>query len=85
MNCDNCTKRANEGLYECEHCRNDVCQTCIVNTEFILCVKCNKDYIEGIIKKEDMNSWLTKCDNCGNLWDGNAQCNCWEYNFDENE
>ena len=25
------------------------------------------------------------CHNCGNIWDGNAQCNCWEWiDFDEN-
>ena len=27
---------------------------------------------------------LVSCDNCGNIWDGNAQCNCWEWqDFDE--
>jgi hypothetical protein len=22
---------------------------------------------------------LTQCENCGNIWDGNAQCNCWTF------
>jgi len=27
---------------------------------------------------------LTKCENCGNIWDGYAQCNCWQWNdYDE--
>jgi hypothetical protein len=24
--------------------------------------------------------WLEQCDNCGNIWDGNAQCNCFQWN-----
>ena len=30
---------------------------------------------------------LMKCDNCGNIWDGNAQCRCWidTYYIDEEE
>ena len=23
---------------------------------------------------------MQQCDACGNIWDGNAQCNCWQYN-----
>lgn len=23
------------------------------------------------------NGTLVQCENCGNIWDGNAQCNCW--------
>jgi hypothetical protein len=27
---------------------------------------------------------LVRCDDCGNIWDGNAQCNCWQWqDFDE--
>jgi len=22
-----------------------------------------------------------QCDNCGNVWDGNAQCNCWQWMY----
>jgi hypothetical protein len=25
--------------------------------------------------------WLEQCENCGNIWDGYAQCNCWQMNF----
>lgn len=30
--------------------------------------------------------WLEQCDNCGNIWDGYAQCNCWQWdhNWAEN-
>jgi len=24
---------------------------------------------------------LIVCNNCGNIWDGNAQCNCWQWNY----
>lgn len=28
--------------------------------------------------------YLEVCHNCGNVWDGHAQCNCWQWdNFDE--
>jgi hypothetical protein len=23
---------------------------------------------------------LVSCENCGNIWDGHAQCNCWQWN-----
>lgn len=43
-------------------------------------------------KKEKMTQietengeWLEQCDNCGNIWDGNAQCNCWQMNWQEEE
>ena len=29
--------------------------------------------------------WLEQCDNCGNIWDGNAQCPCWQINQEEEE
>ena len=24
---------------------------------------------------------LVECEKCGNIWDGNAQCNCYKYNY----
>ena len=30
----------------------------------------------------DVHSFVT-CEYCGNEWDGNAQCNCWESMLDE--
>ena len=24
---------------------------------------------------------MQECDDCGNVWDGNAQCNCWQSNW----
>ena len=29
--------------------------------------------------------WLEQCDNCGNIWDVNAQCPCWQINHEEEE
>ena len=29
--------------------------------------------------------WLEQCDNCGNIWDGNAQCPCWQINHEEED
>ena len=28
---------------------------------------------------------MMECDNCGNIWDGYAQCNCWQWNEAEAE
>ena len=29
--------------------------------------------------------WMEQCGNCGNIWDGDAQCNCWQMNWPEEE
>jgi len=29
--------------------------------------------------------WMEQCDNCGNIWDGYAQCNCWQMNWYDEE
>jgi hypothetical protein len=26
---------------------------------------------------------MEQCENCGNIWDGNAQCNCWQWGGQE--
>jgi hypothetical protein len=85
MICDNCGKNSKCGLYECESCRKNVCEKCSYDKDFVLCGKCDEEYSKGILKKEDMNSWLVTCGNCGNQWDGNAQCNCWDFNLDNLE
>ena len=28
---------------------------------------------------------MEQCANCGNIWDGYAQCNCWQINHYEDE
>ena len=45
-----------------------------------LCYPCeeenmHEEYIEHLIEI----GHLTQCENCGNIWDGNAQCNCWTF------
>lgn len=32
-----------------------------------------------LFNKEEIPEDLFECDNCGNVWDGNAQCNCYLY------
>ena len=52
-----------------------------------ICCPCEEDiindeYVEHLI---DIGH-LTRCENCGNIWDGNAQCNCWTFeDIDEHE
>ena len=29
----------------------------------------------------DDDKYLIKCDNCGNIWDGYAQCNCYQLEY----
>ena len=65
-------------LYECSCCRSRICEKCLVNGEYLLCQSCHSN---DNLTHEDMYTWLMKCEICGNLWDGNAQCNCWEYDF----
>ena len=36
-------------------------------------------------EEEYMEIPLVKCGNCGNMWDGAAQCNCWGLDFYEEE
>lgn len=28
---------------------------------------------------------MMECDNCGNIWDGYAQCNCWQMDYYESD
>ena len=28
---------------------------------------------------------LEQCENCGNIWDGYAQCNCWQMDYAADE
>ena len=40
--------------------------------------------IEDTYTEEYFNDFV-KCNNCGNIWDGCAQCNCWGIPFDNDE
>ena len=31
-----------------------------------------------MVQIEVNGEWLEQCENCGNIWDGYAQCNCWQ-------
>lgn len=75
--CNECHNNDNV-LYECCCCRSNVCSKCCVNNDYLLCKSCSST---EDLTDEDMYTWLIKCDKCGNMWDGNAQCNCWIYDF----
>lgn len=81
MYCDDCHDIASNGLYECSCCRSNICNQCYVNNKYLLCKSCDENFRKGEICDKDIHSWLITCEKCGNEWDGNAQCNCWEYEF----
>lgn len=81
MHCNNCNKYASNGIYECSCCRSNICDCCCVDDKYLLCNICDKKYRKGEICDKDIHSWLITCEKCGNMWDGHAQCNCWEYDF----
>lgn len=81
MKCKEC-KKGNKRLYECSYCRNHVCEECCKNNEDVKCKTCEDKYNKGYLKETDKYLWLVTCEKCGNKWDGNAQCNCWEFEFD---
>ena len=43
------------------------------------CLRGNK-FIDTIIE-DPIPKGLIRCDNCGNIWDGNAQCTCLLYDY----
>jgi hypothetical protein len=79
--CEDCNKYDSNGLYECSYCRSNICEYCYVDEKYLLCKSCNEKFRKKEINEKDMYSWLITCEKCGNMWDGNAQCNCWEYDF----
>jgi hypothetical protein len=81
MNCDDCKKYDSKSLYECSCCRINICNKCYVDDKYLLCNSCDEKFRIGEICDEDIESWLVTCENCGKKWDGNAQCNCWEYDL----
>ena len=59
----------NENEYQCSYCGIHF----LDENDPIFCHNVNCLYnVMGI-------DGLVKCLNCGNVWDGYAQCNCWEY------
>ena len=84
-----CVKCSANGLYSCENCNSDICKSCCVDDEFILCPDCNTLFENKELTSDDIcslsmsMSMSIKCENCGNCWDGNAQCQCWDLYYDE--
>ena len=51
-------------------------------------IKDTNDIQEQIQSLDDYNNNtqdLITCGNCSNVWDGYAQCNCWQLNYEEQE
>ena len=61
-------KTDNENEYHCLSC----CINFIEPNEPIFCP--NKNCINNVMGIDG----LVKCTNCGNVWDGFAQCTCWQ-------
>jgi hypothetical protein len=43
------------------------------------CLMEHEDNLTHIINQLEIGE-LVSCENCGNIWDGHAQCNCWQWN-----
>jgi hypothetical protein len=72
---DNFHKTENKNEYHCSSC----CTNFSKQHEPNFCP--NKNCINNVIGIDG----LVKCENCGNIWDGFAQCNCWQYEEEEEE
>jgi hypothetical protein len=72
------------------HINKPVCESC-VKTNCLDLKSPNDDFAAGADDAENYGSAaylqkynLIKCEKCGNIWDGYAQCNCWQWNdYDE--
>ena len=75
--CHICVK--NTSQQNCKQCDKPMCLDiiCIDLQDNNLCSKCYHKNSEIQLKEQLENGSLVQCDNCGNIWDGNAQCNCW--------
>lgn len=65
----------NKNEYHCSSC----CTNFSEQHEPVFCP--NKDCIYNFL---GLNG-LVKCENCGIIWDGFAQCNCWQYEEEEEQ
>ena len=49
------------------------------NEKHEICLMEHEDNLTHIINQLEIGE-LVSCENCGNIWDGHAQCNCWQWN-----
>ena len=46
-------------------------------------IQATKQPTSNTMPQIEIDGWLMEqCDHCGNIWDGNAQCLCWQMNDD---
>ena len=62
-------------MNRCKNCNTLLTEDIAYSDE--LCYPCEEENIQ-IEYLIEIGS-LFKCENCGNIWDGNAQCNCWTF------
>lgn len=76
-------------ITNCDYCEKDMCNPCKkgIENKYKLCTACHLhfyvwklDTIELIDVKMG-NAYI--CNNCNRIWDGNAQCDCYEFGWDE--
>ena len=76
------------------HINKPVCESCVQLNDLDIKLL-DDDFAEAVDARADDDETygsvaylrkynLIKCENCGNIWDGYAQCNCWQWNdYDE--
>ena len=81
--CNNCVKRFtfNENENEIVTSANAV----VTDSCYVFCNICFGKASNGEIEKNDILTYLVKCDDCGRVWDGNAQCQCEKVYFNNSE
>ena len=50
---------------------------CIDYNNNKICYECSQKNYDEYLKEQIEHGSLVKCDTCGYIWDGNAQCTCY--------
>ena len=69
----------NQSQQKCEQCNKHMCLDikCIDYNNNKICYECSQKNYDEYLKEQIEHGSLVKCDTCGYIWDGNAQCPCW--------
>jgi len=75
-------------MKSCDYCEKKMCIHCErIENKYNLCIPCHLEFCIWNIKSTDLidvklgNAHL--CEYCNRIWDGNAQCDCYENGWDE--
>jgi len=58
---------------------------CIDYNNNKICYECSQKNDDEYLKEQIEHGSLVKCDTCGYIWDGNAQCPCWNEQINDSE